>query len=211
MDKKKIIGIVSILVIVIIIIVSLIMKSNNKKHENKNISTKSQTLELVQAFEIDNIEKSEYEIVKNDNIEIASKYLTSSNIFELNANVKFDRDTGRVIYVKEDYQKLNIYQEEHSLNKYENKNIKIEEIMREFEQKCQRYLNINEETEIKEQLYGNQIKVGKIPIVESIYDENRLYSKTYTIKNDIDNTEKKYDINFYRSDEKIICEFVCYT
>ena len=59
--------------------------------------------------------------------------------------MKFDRDTGRVIYVKEDYQKLNIYQEEHSLNKYENKNIKIEEIMREFEQKCQRYLNIKEE------------------------------------------------------------------
>ena len=208
MDKKKIIWISSILVVTIIIIVSLIINSNNKRNGDENILAKSETVELSQVFEIDDIEKSKYEAVKNDEIEVASKYLTSSNIFELNSNVKFDEDKGRMIYIREEYEKVNIYQEEHQLNKYEDKNIKIEEIITEFEQKCQMYLNANDETKVREELYGESTAKGKIPVVESIYDENRLYSKTYTIEDEIDKTEKKYDINFYRSDEKIICEFV---
>ena len=208
MDKKKII-LISTLIIVGIFIISLIIGLNSKKQEDKNILTKSETVELSQVFEIDDIEKSKYEVVENKEIEVASKYLTSSNIFELNANVKFDEDIGRMIYIREDYEKVNIYQEEHELNKYEDKNIRIEEIMTEFEQKCEMYLNVNEDTEVREQLYGESTAKGKIPVVESIYDENRLYSKTYTIEDEIDGP-KKYDINFYRSDEKIICEFVYY-
>lgn len=209
MDKKKII-LISTLIIVGVIIIFLAINLNSKNKEDKANLTKNATVELLQVFEIDDIEKSKHEIVENDEIEVASKYLTSSNIFELNANVKFDEDKGRMIYIREDYEKVNIYQEEHELNKYEDKNIKIQEIMTEFEQKCQMYLNANDETDVREQLYGESTAKGKIPVVESIYDENRLYSKTYTIEDEIDKTNKEYDINFYRSDEKIICEFAYY-
>ena len=210
MDRKKMIFILAIVVIAIIIIVALIINSNSKKQENKDTLSKSETVELSQVFEIEDIEKSKYEVVKNDEIEVASKYLTSSNKYELNVNVKFDKDKGKMIYIREDYEKVNIYQEEHALNKYEDKNIRIEEIMTEFEQKCEMYLNVNEDTEVREELYGESTSKGKIPVVESIYDENRLYSKTYTIEDEMTETEKKYDVNFYRMNEKIICEFVYY-
>lgn len=210
MDKKKVIWISSILVIAIIIIVAVIIKLNNKKQETKNTLTKSQTLELSQVFEIDNIENSKYETIKNKEIEVASKYLTGTNNYELNANVKFEEDEGKMIYIREGYEKVNIYQEEHEVNKYEDKNIKIEEIMTEFEQKCQSYMNADETTQTREELYGESTSKGKIPVTESIYNENRLYSKIYTIKDEIEKIEKKYDINFYKSGESIICEFVYY-
>ena len=209
MDKKKIILITTI-IIVGIIIISLIIGLNSKNKEEKSVATKSGTAELSEVFEIDDIENSQYETAKNKEAQVASKYLTSSNIFELNANVKFDEDKGTMIYIREDYEKINIYQEEHSINKYEDKNIRVEEIMREFEQKCESYLNVNDETEVREELYGESTVKGKIPVEESIYNENRLYSKTYTVEDEIDNSKKKYDINFYRQEEKIICEFVYY-
>ena len=53
-----------------------------------------------------------------------------------------------------------------------------------------------------EQLYGESTESFERPIEESIYYEERLYSKTYKSE------ENTYDINFYRKDNKIICEFV---
>ena len=46
------------------------------------------------------------------------------------------------------------------------------------------------------------IDSGKIPLGESIYYENREYTKTFKVG------EKTYDLNFYRKDDKIICELV---
>ena len=60
----------------------------------------------------------------------------------------------------------------------------------------------DEEYKETEQLYGESSADFELPIEESIYTEGRLYSKTYK------NEENEYDINFYRQDNKIICEFV---
>lgn len=209
MDKKKII-LISGLVIAIIIAIVLIINVATSNKENEDKSTKSQTVELSQVFEIDNIEKSKYEIEKNKEIEVAAQYITNNNKYQLNANVRFNEDKGRMIYIREEYEKVNIYQEEQQINKYEDKNMRINEIMTEFEQKCKNYINVYDETIVTEQLYGESTSKGKIPVEESIYNENRLYSKTYTIEDELEKTEKKYDINFYKKDEAIVCEFAYY-
>ena len=208
MDKKKIIwisilAIVAIITLVLINVVKLNKQNNNKIEVNK-------ILELSQVFKIDNIEKTKYEIVKNKQIKIASKYSVSNNKYELNVNVRFEEEKGKMIYIRENNEKLNIYQEEHQINKYEDKNTRIEEIMTKFEQKCENYMNTDDDTIVKEKLYGKSISKGKIPVEESIYNENRLYTKTYTIEDEIEEKTKKYDINFYKIDEIIVCEFVYY-
>lgn len=199
--KQKII----ILVIIAIIIVGLIVILINKnKSENKSEKTSTiETLDISQVFEIENIEKSKYEITKSKNKEIATKYIVNEEIYELKANIEFMDMLGKMIYVREDYEKVNIYQTEYKLDKYENTNSQVEQIIEEFEGMCKSYLNVEEQEKAQsESLYGEASQKEKIPLGESIYYDNRLYSKTYEME------EKTYDINFYRSGEKIICEFV---
>ena len=62
--------------------------------------------------------------------------------------------------------------------------------------------SIDETYEETEELYGESNAEFEIPIEESIYNEGRLYSKIYK------NEENEYNINFYRKENKIICEFV---
>lgn len=59
-----------------------------------------------------------------------------------------------------------------------------------------------EDIEKSETLYGESSQTVKIPLSESIYRDNRLYSKTY------EKEGKTYDINFYKNGEKINCELV---
>ena len=89
------------------------------------------------------------------------------------------------------------------MNKYKDITIQIRNIMEEFETTCEGYMEITEE-EYKEteQLYGESTESFERPVEESIYYEERLYSKTYK------DEEKEYDINFYKKDNRIICEFV---
>ena len=63
-------------------------------------------------------------------------------------------------------------------------------------------MEIEETYQEAEQLYGESSAEFELPIEESIYNEGRLYSKTYKSE------ENTYDINFYRQDNQIICEFV---
>ena len=98
---------------------------------------------------------------------------------------------------------LNIYKTEYAINKYNDKNTRINQIMQEFETICKTYMQGAEEYKETETIYGeNEEQEGRLPVEESIYNKGRLYRKTYK------NEENEYDINFYRKDEKIICEFV---
>ena len=63
-------------------------------------------------------------------------------------------------------------------------------------------MGIDEEYKETDTLYGESTESFERPIEESIYYEERLYSKTYKSE------ENTYDINFYRKDNQIICEFV---
>ena len=204
MNKKKkqlIIGII-IVVLVIGLILSLKNKKEKEKQETKQIE-KTSTATISEVFEIEDIEQNTYVTEKTTANQIASKYAIGKTTYELKADVQLNEKNGKMIYVRESYANLNIYQTEYKLKKYENVNVQIDEIVRDFEQLCIQYLNLDETKELKsETLYGESNQTEEKPLGESIYFDNRLYSKTYKKE------EKTYDINFYKNGEKIICELV---
>ena len=204
MDNKKKLKIIllAIIAIVIISLIVIFINRNQSKNEGTLPREKTVTLDISEVLEIENIEKSKYEKKNNANIEIASRYLVSGNTYELKANIKFMDKVGKVVYVRGDNEKINVYQTEYKLDKYESINSQVEKIINEFEEMCKSYLIGLEEDPKEERLYGEASQKGEIPLGESIYYDNRLYSKTY------EKESKTYDINFYRSGEKIICEFV---
>ena len=200
MTKKQVI--MGILILGIIIGLVVVFINKQEKQENK-LMEKIETVDISEVFEIEDIENNNYKKEQTEKNQIASKYTIGTTTYELKANVKLMDITGKMIYVRESYNKLNIYQTEYKLDKYENINSQVEEIMREFEQECKQYLIIEDiENMENEKLYGEASQKEEIPLGESIYYDNRLYSKTYKKE------EKTYDINFYRNNEKIICELV---
>ena len=199
--KKKIIIIATIIVIILVALIAVLLL--NRQENNDSISKIETTvLDISQVFDIDDIEKSKYEMEKAKDIQISSKYIVGSNIYRLNAKVEFMEDTGEMLYVRESYNKLNIYQEEQKIDEYDNVNSQVEGIIENFESKCKSYLGINEEEKGKEELSGESTSKGAIPIGESIYYENRKYSKSYELE------EKTYEMNFYKKDTGIVCELV---
>ena len=188
--KKKIIIGASIAVIVLLLVILIVVISNNNK-----TAENTETLEnadLSQLIDVDNIETISYETEKTEE-EISTKYITGRNTYEVKANVQAGETEGKMIYARGTQ----------NLNKYKDTTTQVQNIMQEFEIMCEGYMEITEE-EYKEteQLYGESTESFERPLEESIYDEERLYSKTYKSE------ENTYDINFYRQDNKIICEFV---
>ena len=198
--KKKIIIGASIAGIVLLLVILIVAISNNKKIEG-NIET-LENVDLSELMNVQDIESLSYEIEETKE-EISSKYITGKETYEVKANVQAGETEGKMIYVRGNYDKLNIYKTEYTLNKYEDKTTKVRNIMQEFEMLCEGYMEVtDEEYKETEQLYGESSADFELPIEESIYSDGRLYSKTYK------NEENEYDINFYRQDNKIICEFV---
>ena len=202
MEKKKKIIIIGIIIIIILMTLITLLLLNRQKNDNSVSKTEPTVLEISQVFEIDDIEKSKYEIEKVKDIQISSKYIVGSNVYQSVANVEFIEDIGKMLYVRESYNKLNIYQEEQKIDEYDNVNSQVEGIIENFESKCKSYLEIDEEEKGKEELSGESIAKGAIPIGESIYYENREYSKSYELE------EKTYEMNFYKKDAGIVCELV---
>ena len=201
MDKKKkiIIG-ASIAGIVLLLVILIVVISNNKKIEG-NIET-LETVDLSELINIENIESLPYEIEETKE-EISSKYITGRNKYEVKANVQAGETEGKMIYVRGNYDNLNIYKTEYTLNKYEDKTTKVRNIMQEFEMLCEGYMEVtDEEYKETEQLYGESSADFELPIEESIYSDGRLYSKTYKSE------ENEYDINFYNLYNIFICYFV---
>lgn len=54
-------------------------------------------------------------------------------------------------------------------------------------------------------LFGTDKSGAKLPLRESIYNEKRLYSITFI---DTEIEGRNYDINFYRNENYLVCEFV---
>lgn len=196
--KKNIIG-ASIAGIVLLLVILIVVISNNKKTE-ENTET-LENVDLSELINVENIESLPYETEETKE-EISSKYITGRNKYEVKANIQAGEIEGKLIYAR-GTQNLNIYKTEYTLNKYEDKTTKVRNIMQEFEMLCEGYMEVtDEEYKETEQLYGESSADFELPIEESIYNEGRLYSKTYK------NEDSEYDINFYRQDNKIICEFV---
>ena len=199
-DKKKkiIAGAIGIGIILIIAIIVLSIKNN--KSQNEGETETIEEVELSEVLEIEDIEKVKYEKEKTKD-EIATKYVTGNNMYKLKATVKMQETTGKMIYVR-GVDNINVYQTEYDINKYGDKNTQVSGIMQTFEENCKMYMGIEEEYKETEQLYGEDNAEFELPVEESIYNEGRLYSKTYKSE------ENTYDINFYKKDDKIICEFV---
>ena len=201
MDKKKkiIIG-ASIAGIVLLLVILIVAISNNKKaEENAEIL---ENVDLSELINVEDIESLSYETEETKE-QISSKYIAGKGTCEVKANVRAEEIEGKMIYVRGNYDRLNIYKTEYTLNKYGDKSTEVREIMQEFEMLCEGYMEITEDAyKETEQLYGESSADFELPVEESIYTEGRLYSKTYKSE------ENEYDINFYRQDNKIICEFV---
>ena len=142
MDNKKKLKIIllAIIAIVIISLIVIFINRNQSKNEGTLPREKTVTLDISEVLEIENIEKSKYEKKNNANIEIASRYLVSGNTYELKANIKFMDKVGKVVYVRGDNEKINVYQTEYKLDKYESINSQVEKIINEFEEMCKSYL-----------------------------------------------------------------------
>ena len=196
--KKKIIlgAIIGIILIIAIIVLSII----NNKSQNESETETPEEAELSEVLDIEDIEKMKYEKEKTKE-EIATKYVTGNNMYKLKATVKMQETTGKMIYVR-GADNINVYQTEYEINKYGDKNTQVSGIIQTFEESCKMYMGIEEEYKETEQLYGESNAEFELPIEESIYNEGRIYSKTYKSE------ENTYDINFYKKDDKIICEFV---
>lgn len=199
--KQKTILIIGILVFIAIIVTIIIVK------KSKKVATKTElvkAIDISQAIDIENIDTLEKDKIKD--VQVASKYITGKETYKLKARVNFDDISGDMIYVRENDEKLNIFQATYKINKYENINMQIQQDMNEFERMCTQYIGVDMDIEKEGTLYGESTSKGMIPVEESIYDEERLYSKTYTVKKE--DSEETYDINFYKKDNNLIAEFV---
>lgn len=205
MEKNKKIIIISIAVIVVVILGIVVINLNKEETEKEGNQT---VVNIVEVFDIEDIEKSNKEIIKNKEVEISDKYtVLDSSKYELQSKVQFDETEGKMIYVREDWNNLNIYQTTYKINKYNDTTSQIRNYMEEFERMCTGYLGIEMDEELEGNLYGESTQKLPIPIEESIYLEERLYSKIYRVE-ELENKTKYYDINFYKSGENLVAEFV---
>ena len=201
--KKKIIIGAIIIATILILVITLVLFNRNKNTEPEQLQTIELTTELL---DVENIESLGYELEKTEE-EISSKYITTGKEkYEIKANIKAGESTeeaeGKMIYVRGSYDNLNIYITEYKLNKYEDRTTQVSNIMQQFEMIYEGYIGILDEYEETEQLYGESDAKFELPLEESIYNEERLYSKTYK------NEKKEYNINYYKTEENVICELV---
>ena len=200
--KKKIIIGTTIIVIILILTVTLILFNRNKNTEPEQLQTIELTTELLDT---ENIESIGYELKETE--EISLKYITAGKEkYEIKAYIKAGESTeeteGKMIYVRGNYDNVNIYKTEYKINKYEDKMMQVSNILQQFEMICEGYIGPLDEYEETEQLYGESDAKFELPLEESIYNEERLYSKIYK------NEEKEYNINYYKTGENITCELV---
>ena len=201
--KKKTIIESIIIAIILIIVITLMLFNRNKNTEPEQLQTIELTTELLDA---ENVESLEYELEETKE-EISSKYITTGKEkYEVKANIKAGESTGetegKMIYVRGNYDNVNIYKTEYKINKYEDKTTQVSNILQQFEMLCEEYIGPLDEYEETEQLYGESDAKFELPLEESIYNEERLYSKIY--KND----QREYNINYYKTGENITCELV---
>ena len=204
MKNKKLIIISIVILILFIIIVSIII---NKKSSN---IIRKETLDFNTAFEIENINDSKYKIEKAKDVKIASKYSVFNDIYKLDANVKLGDRNGELIYVRNNSQKLNIYQTKYRIDEL-NFNEQIERYIEVFRSECINYIG-TAENPTSEMIYGDS--KNSLPVSENIYLNNRLYTILYEIKDDneqqqeVEIQSQKFEINFYRNESYLMCEFV---
>ena len=110
--KKKIIIGTIIIAIIIILVIALILFNTNKNKDDEQLQNIELTTELL---DIENLENLDYETEVTSE-QISSKYSTGKEKYELKVNVITGEGTekteGKMIYVRGNYDNLNIYKTE---------------------------------------------------------------------------------------------------
>lgn len=200
MKNMKKLVIIFVIIILAIIIIAVIKNSK----QNTNVNPKQTISDFSKVFELENIQNTEYKIEKSNNVKVAEKY-TATNEYKLDANVEFGERIGEIIYLRESYSKVNIFQTKYRIDEIGDVSTQIENYMEIFKQTAFTYLGISNQEETNEMLYGEDTTDETLSIGESIYNEKRLYSITYK---DTEIEVKNYDINFYRNENYLVCELV---
>ena len=202
-DNKKILILLGIIIIIAIIVI--VVLGNNKK-ENENNSVKPTISEFSSVFELENINSSKYKTEKVKKIKVAEKYTTNKNVYKLDANVEFGERDGEIIYIRESGTKANVFQTKYRIDELGSISSQVENYIEIFKNEAISYIGILEDGKgLSESISGTDINKLKLPLGESIYNEKRVYSITYK---DTENEGRNYDINFYRNENYLICEFV---
>lgn len=151
-NKKIIIG--AIIIAILILVIILILFNRNKNTESEQLKTIELTTELL---DVENIESLGYGLEETEE-EISSKYITTGKEkYEIKANIKAGESTrkaeGKMIYVRGNYDNLNVYKTEYKLNKYGDKTTQIRDILEQFEMICEEYIGPLDEYEETDQFY----------------------------------------------------------
>lgn len=136
---------------------------------------------------------------------IAIIIVTIVVIISINVHEKEKKSNQKQVSISESIEKEKVYQKTYKINKYNDTTMQIREYMEDFEIMCTSYLGI-EIDDREGYLKGESTTKLPIPIEESIYLEERAYTKTYTVNNEFGDTEY-YDIKFYKEGDNLVAEF----
>lgn len=202
MKKKKMLIISIIANIVLICIIAFLIVYIDKKEIKEQ--PKNSEIPLEQIFETENIDESEIPIKKTntDSEKIASKYKGDSDRVELNlvdADIVLDQRKGKLIGIRTQDIKANIFQLKDKVSSIED----VTSAMEAFISSSKKYLGIKNGEEPSDlKLYHAPISEKEKLVQESIFQDGGEFCMTYEKNNN------KYNINFYKVNEELICELV---
>jgi len=215
-NKKKVIISVIAVIALLVIIFAIIINKRVDAAMKKNYETLPEVELSSEIFETEDINTlSGIKVEKSSGVSLSSKYIVGSNSYVAKADVKLENRTGKLIFLR-DSNKVNIYQTKYGIDELDSVSSQVSRYMEEFKMNCTMLMGVGLDEPTSEVLYNKDDSDKNIPLEESVFNHNRLYSLTYNIKEDSlleDNTvdssnNRKYEINFYRNGSYLMCELV---
>ena len=140
-NKKYILIGISILIILILIVSITVAIKNNKKSKTKVEELESYNLNEV--IDIENIENTKYKTEKIKSSEkVSPNYIIGDKSYKLNGNVKLGEKEGKMYFIREEHNKINLYKEKYRIDKYDSIATQVEGIINNFEENIKSYIGI---------------------------------------------------------------------
>ena len=202
MNNKKIYITIAIIIAVLLMFI-IILKINSK---NRNNTAVLPSIDFSEVFELEDIKNKKYYIKKANNEKIAIKY-NAVETYILNANVELNGRKGKMIYVRDINNKMNIYQTKYRIDDLDYAN-GINKYIANFLENASTIIGIDQLQIEDGIIFGEENKPQYLE--ESIYTDKKLYTFHHEEQNgSTDNQDKKkYDINFYMNENYLMCEIV---
>ena len=195
MNKKLIL---CLIIILILIIFAFCFRYFIRSDDDKNSVSDNKIYDLFEVFDLINIEEISKLKCKD---KVSKKYDFGSNSFVVNGDIRLGEELGKVYFIR-DNKKYNLYVQKYRIDKYDSIGMQVEGIIEKFEEEVKSYLGIFEEKPKYEIIEGNSETKYQVPLGEKIYNQDKLYCKTYEVQG------KEYEMNFYKENEELVCELV---